>query len=72
MSKMNSDSLLSMIPLDHESLLLFLPFGCGYLEDDEAPLMATRGSIILAISLQGINVSLNPSLKYPDPNHLLN
>jgi len=69
---MNSDSLLSMIPLDHESLLMFLPFGCGYLEDEDAPLMAARGSIILALSLQGVNVSLNPSLKYSDPMLLLN
>ena len=64
--------LLSMIPLDHGSLLLFLPFGTGYFEDVEAAGFATEDSLTVALAIQGINISINPLLKYPKPELLFN
>jgi len=64
--------LLSMIPLDHGSLLLFLPFGTGYFEDIEVAGFGTENSLTVALAIQGINISINPLLKYPKPELLLN
>jgi len=64
--------LLSIIPLDHGSLLLFLPFGTGYFEDPEVAGFGTEGSLTVAVAIQGINISINPMLKYPKPELLLN
>ena len=64
--------LLSIIPLDHGSLLLFLPFGTGYFEDPKAAGFGSEGSLTVAVAIQGINISINPMLKYPKPELLFN
>ena len=59
---------MSLTDPTHEVLLMVLPFGTGYHSSEENPSAACAASLTIAMALQAVNHSAQPTLKYADPS----
>jgi hypothetical protein len=59
---MEDKILKALISVDHASLLLILPFECGYCAHDDNPNIANNAALNLAMLIQHINHAIDPSL----------
>ena len=60
----------ALMSIDHRSLLMILPFECGYSADAENNNIADKAALNLAMVIQHINHVSNPAAAYT--NHPIN
>ena len=54
----------ALISIDHSSLLMILPFECGYSSSDDNPNVADNAALNLAMILQHANHAVDPMLAH--------
>ena len=54
----------ALISVDHRSLLMILPFECGYSSSDDNPNVAHNAALNLAMLIQHINHVIDPMLAH--------